>query len=436
MATAYLIQFVALMLLVSISLQQQPKLAQRVKVNKPAFINLVENSDTKSWSAAVSSFNGVPFSSDNLYYFPSLKVNGSSPTYQTLNTDSVHWPNEVTYVIESLLHKDFDKFGGIIAATGFLVPTKTKGSIYYYPFADATRSKVIASAPLDLVQLAQSSHFKSSSNNDWFYHRVRYVDMNGDGIKDLLTCRSYKPLVGSTSQEMVALLIDGNRKLTERVIAKDACDVFFDVIDIDRDGKNEIIAAGFFLQTLNVIYSEAPRNNFLNSVVVKTVVQDIGAVFDVKIFDLDKDGYDDIVVTNHQGNKDSVKGSLFMFQVPEGKFKTGSWTKNVLYNDFPVVHSGFKQAAPGSAVIFYPTPDAARFGPAWIALAGDGSSQAYVFAPKTTTQPLKYALVWNNTWPGATVGGLAVQDINHDGYAELFIPTYETDSFDVYIFAP
>ena len=44
----------------------------------------------------------------------------------------------------------------------------------------------------------------------------------------------------------------------------DVCDVFFDATDIDNDGRVEIVAAGFFISQLAVIYSDDSKNSFLN----------------------------------------------------------------------------------------------------------------------------------------------------------------------------
>lgn len=43
-----------------------------------------------------------------------------------------------------------------------------------------------------------------------------------------------------------------------------ACDVFFDATDIDGDGRFEIVAAGYFTAKLTLIYSDDPKNSFLN----------------------------------------------------------------------------------------------------------------------------------------------------------------------------
>lgn len=89
--------------------------------------------------------------------------------------------------------------------------------------------------------------------------------MSGDGKPDLLTCRTHKPLVGATKTQLVGFVLDETTLVFEpKLVLDEACDIFFDVADIDSDGRFEIIAAGFFISKLNIIYSDDPKNNFLN----------------------------------------------------------------------------------------------------------------------------------------------------------------------------
>lgn len=66
---------------------------------------------------------------------------------------------------------------------GFLVPFKTKGGI---KLVNITGSG--ASMPVRITE---------ESGEDWFYHRVQWVDMDNDGDYDALTCRARKPLFGT-----------------------------------------------------------------------------------------------------------------------------------------------------------------------------------------------------------------------------------------------
>jgi hypothetical protein len=204
-----------------------------------------------------------------------------------------------------------------------------------------------------------------------------------------------------------------------------ACDVFFDVHDLDKDGRFEIVSSGFFISELNIIYSEDPDNNFLNNNVKKRTIDDkSGQFFDIKIADLDKKGNLEILVTNHQGNSAQVKGALFFYTF-DGNIRNGTFIKNMIFDNFPVLKSGFNQAAPGSAKLFYPNlknQDERLH----IMLSGDGAEYAYYFEPTAIGTPLKYNLVWNQLFSN-TVGGIDIADIDNDGFSECIIPIYENN---------
>ena len=69
----------------------------------------------------------------------------------------------------------------IVIPDGFLVPFKTKGSI----------------SLMDLSSQPPQGPYKVTSTNegDWFYHRVHWQDMDGDGDLDIVTARAREPVV-------------------------------------------------------------------------------------------------------------------------------------------------------------------------------------------------------------------------------------------------
>lgn len=96
------------------------------------------------------------------------------------------------------------------------------------------------------------------------HFRVKLVDLSADGKNDILTCRTYKPVFGQTKTELVGLVLNKDTLVfEEKLVIEGACDVFFDVADIDSDGRFEIIAAGYFIAKLNLIYSDDLNNSFL-----------------------------------------------------------------------------------------------------------------------------------------------------------------------------
>ena len=413
----------------SLAVSYVPRSLASISITHPAFTSFIPNkNDLTKYHLAVSTFNAVPYSSDYVYYIKNYDAT-SPVNIEVLSDKALVWPNEAIYLNNSIINAKIDAFGGLLVAGGFLVPTKSKGGLYYYPFTSDDRSTVTKADPILLTLDAQDK-------TEWFYHRARHVDLDGDGTLDFLTCRTHKPLIGSAAVELIGVIYDQkSQNFKVQVIAKGVCDVFFDVADIDNDGRFEIIASGFFIAKLNIIYSDDDKNSFVNgNVKVRTIDSDAGKLFDIGIYNLDNSGNLELLVTNHQSNSDSIKGSIFYYTL-SGTVRNATWTRNTIYDNFPVLKPGANQAAPGGAKAFLPNLNDENKIP-YILLAGDGSECAYLFEPVFVNNNLKYNLTWSENYKDDTVGQMSVADINNDGYVEFVVPLYENKNIKVYTFAP
>ncbi len=401
-------------------------------IQKIGFVKFVPNNLTSNqFHLAVSSFNGIPFSGDFVTYYTNFSTNLETNIGKQLNNNNLHWPNELTYSTHSIISPTVDEFGGLIVASGFLVPTKTNGGLWYYTFTSADRSQITQNAPYELSRSVNKQH-------DWFYHRVKFVDINGDGsADDLITCRTYKPIFGSTQTELVAFILDNkSQTFVENVIMKGGCDIFFDIVDLDKDGRFEIVAAGFFISQLNIIYSDEKTNSFLNgNAKMITIDSNAGQLFDIKVEDLDSDNQLEILATNHQGNSNKIKGALFYYKLKGSNYRNSTWEKFMIYENFPVLKQGINQAAPGSATLIYPNLNNTKKELPYILVAGDGAEYGYLFEPSLSGSNLNYTLTWNYMFSN-TVGGVSVADIDGDGFNEFIIAIYEANSCFLFSFSP
>lgn len=423
---AILAVLVVILRLGEASLSIQPRLIDEIPVPVPGFVTFIPSDNRLiKYHLAISSFNGAPFSKDFVHYIANYTGVDGKSNLTELNNKNIIWPNDITFTNVSILSSSVDKYGGLIVPGGFLVPSKDNGAIHYYPFTSPDRSTFDSSqSPLELTQPGKLT---------WFYHRVRFVDLSGDGRLDILTCRTHKPVVGSTIVQLVGLVYDPkSSSYEEKLVLDAACDVFFETGDIDKDGRFEIIAAGYFISQLNVIYSDAPDNSFLNGMAkIRSLDSTGGQFFDIKIVDLDLDGNLDLLVTNHQGIKDEIKGSLYYYTINGGTFRNGTFTRNVIYDNFPATKSGIKSAAPGSAKPFYPLANVKGKRP-YLLVAGDCAENLYIFEPNDYN-PLSYTLIWTHDYED-TVGGITIADINQDGVNEFAVAVYEKNFVDVYTF--
>jgi hypothetical protein len=406
-----------------------------IKVNKPAFVLIIPTDTPDHHHIAISSFNGIPLSPDHVYFIANYSIKREIKL-ETLSNKGLHWPNQPSYAAESILGSKTDPFGGILQPSGFLVPTKTDGSIIYYPFETSDRSGIKAGDPIDLID-------RSQQKNTWFYHRAKVVDMNADGHLDVLTCRTHKPSLGKTLVELIALIFDPNTGVfNETLILPDVCDIFFDIADIDNDGRFEIVASGFFISKMFIIYSDDSKNSFTTG--QNRVIQidgsneqlngNGGKFFDIQIVDLDSSGNLELLVTNHQGTSDAIKGCLFFYSMQGNNIRNGTWLRNTIYSNFPVILSGLNQAAPGSAIAFSPMLNQTQSSGhrrKHIVVSGDGASSLYLFEPDYTSD-FGYSLVWSQLYTGFTVGGMAIADLDQDGINEFIVAIYEANKCDVF----
>lgn len=181
---------------------------------------------------------------------------------------------------------------------------------------------------------------------------------------------------------------------------------------------------------------------------VKTIDSTAGKLFDVRAVDLDADeGRNfELLVTNHQGNKDSPRGAVYYYKLIGSSFRTGNWSRVTINDNFPVTKSGVQQAAPGTARALYPLAkkngnddknvdaDQTTTRP-YLLVAGDGAEQLYLFEPSDVGTVLSYKLAWSQDF-NDTVGGISIADINGDGVNEFVVAIYEKGLCYVFTLVP
>ncbi len=380
------------------------RLLGKISVDKPAFLSLAKLNANEPESLLISSFG--PFGGDAVSTVSNIgsHMTGLSHAPVTLISQDTKWPNEASVSPQGVFASPM-----LLIPGGFLVPGKSTGAI----------------ALLNPSTL-ESKDITKPKGGFW-YHRVMWKDMDGDGKLDILTARANKPMFGSPKGELLWLKQPAdplNGEWTENIIAQGP-DVYFDAADLNGDGQDEIVVAQFFSKKLSVYWKNGAKYE------MRVIDDSIGQVFDVQIADLNNDGTKDLLVTNHEGGG---KGLVLAYEVPKDLSK-GTFTKHVLLKDIETRQGGFNQASPGSARTFKAKIDDKESKPL-ILVNGDGSQRAHILTAQS-----QQSGDWNYTETelvdaNCTAGLSAIGDANGDGYTDIFVPAYDNNEIHVFTFAP
>jgi len=256
-----------------------------------------------------------------------------------------------------------------------------------------------------------------------------WVDLNGDGRKDLITARSNAK---AGKGELLWLEhpeggLDSGEYWTEHVLG-DMADVIFEVDTINQyEDEVVLFAAQFFDEAISMHRISTLDGSLVQSKVIDDEL--ILSAYGVSMVDLNGDGNYQLLVNNHE-TKDSKDG-IWAYSFPEDPMND-EWTRTAIATDF---HNAFSitvpNMAPGFAYAIYPHGynENER---AHIFVAGDGDHSAHVLYPTGDDKDL---FEYENTVfdkAGGTVGCLAFSDLDEDGWQEVWVPNYDKSKIELY----
>ncbi|MCK6546857.1 hypothetical protein L6R52_13495 [Myxococcota bacterium] len=272
-------------------------------------------------------------------------------------------------------------------------------------------------------------------NSPRFYHRVLFIDMNGDGLKDLVTVRSgfrvgrwvYPPFSELVWFENPGAALDPATPWRETVLFGGPAagflgpDIHLAAHDFEGDGVPEIVATHFFSAFPAPPGAPPPSNGkiaiygapvgqtwaavnatFFRLPRVRTLVDDQGYPFDVELVDLNHDGRTDVLATNHQpddctpATRNAVPGRVFALETPaSGDLFGEDWPLHVLLDDIrpnasvpPFSPPG--RLAPGRALAFFEQRAHEGLRKPSIVVGGDEASKVWVLTPAHPTDPTRW----------------------------------------------
>lgn len=393
------------------------------------------------------------------------------------------WPNESDRVPDGVV-----PFEAVVVPGGFLA-TPRPGRITLVNLDDPKRGEyVVVESGTGTPDCTAGKTADKIKNDHWFYHYALFHDMDGDGLKDLITARAslmpfkYQcPPVG----ELVyfrnpGAAIQANVPWEVRVLVglpleTSGPEVNMALADLDSDGVPEIIASHFFNSDHITVFGAPAGGQWKDVDPVrrpirrKTIMTGQGRPFAVEPDDLNGDGRLEILTSNHQGDgcfdvtRDAIPGRVIALEQPaSGRLFDDDWTTHVLKDNirpnptFPKPVRGPGRLAPNRAIAFWPERRLETRTKPWIVVGGDEASRVWVLRPLSEKKDdWRYESVTifdindrygpNTTQTLArepkgevisTIGGLAwrYDRPGNDGKAELYIPVFEARQIHIFSF--
>jgi hypothetical protein len=397
-------------------------------VKEPAALSVAQ--DLPGWpGVSVLGTTFAPFGKDSVFALGPLKEKAGA-SVQMVETGFA-WPNQFNQVPPAVLSKAGLEGAWGVVADGFLIPGKQTGSITLLDLTKGLESV----GPSETRKVSVDKHA-------WFYHHTEWLDVNGDGLLDIVAARAVEPLAPwePKGAELVWIPNLGKGHFGNESVLFKGPDVGFRVADLDGDGMEEIVASEFFADPQLAVYAcaektwEACAKN--PSAVTKTVVAGgPGPWFNCDVVDLDADGHPDILATQQQfKDKNGTVTSGRVVAYTRGSANS-AWTEHVIADGYlPMGKDGVKigqgSGSPGtaSAVPF----GAKRPG---ILLSGDDGGVVDFFEPTGDWTYTKHNVFTTTTVAGngvRTIGTVVAADVDASGKPEFIVPAYSENK--IYMF--
>ena len=266
--------------------------------------------------------------------------------------------------------------------------------------------------------------------HDHFFHKAKFIDIDGDGIKDLVTVG--EAFSGPKAQWFKGTKTADRFDTTAHPIG-DGLGSFPEVLDIDGDGDLDLASAEFFVTNGSFAWfeqTEAPSMVNPNGTWVRHVINDDSSksIQLSMVPNLYGDGLTRAVGTNHTNvNKmppDTVESAVFAFDIPNDP--TLPWPKKVISSGI-VCRPNMGVAMQGAPGVFgYGDIDGDN--DIDLAVSGDGDVHTYWLEQ---TAPGEFATHVLEEQLGQAGGGHVV-DIDGDGRNEVVFTGYEDNRVYVY----
>ncbi len=310
------------------------------------------------------------------------------------------------------------------------------------------------------------------------YHRARFADLDGDGDEDFITTKNHFFYWSWTNLQYT--WVEWFRKESDLVTYPsgfsgpyeigDGGGFLFQLTDLDKDGDQDVVAGQFFIYDAGFVrkapgdpngdslaWFENPGQAALaadpNLAWTRRTIENehtspnpIGKVMDLIVSDVDNDGADELVVTNHNHQEYSKysgvslrywPSGVYYFEIPTDPKATTQWTPITIEIGRPDLEPGDPDVLTDVYAVDRPggptgqgspgLPKAADIngdGYSELLIPGDGKGAVYYYENIGAAESYKRATLYYDR--ACMPGESRFDDIDEDGYLDIVEVIYDT----------
>jgi hypothetical protein len=269
------------------------------------------------------------------------------------------------------------------------------------------------------------------ANAALWYHWAELVDMDGDGINDLVTAGEERPSPINNQGTQQAQLqwfkgtASGDRfEKTPKAIGPGGGS-FPRVRDVDGDGDKDIVTGEFFVPGSSFAWFENDGNAAFTK---HNIASDVGPTIQLSLAD---DLYDDgkfrVIGSNHTNtaaNANDPESAIYV--LTPGADPKQPWEKQKISTG--IVSRAGSPMAPQAAPGIFGQGDIDGDGDTDVLVSGDGDDRVFWLEQESPTKWTTHVL---DTALGQA-GGMQVIDLNGDGKNELLVTSFEKNVLLIY----
>ncbi len=282
-----------------------------------------------------------------------------------------------------------------------------------------------------------SRHDVVAGGSALFYHGIDIADLDGDGIRDMVTVGEEKG--GMFSADRVeAQWFRGSRSGFETAPREIGTGLgsFPTVLDVDGDGDTDVAGAEYFVADGSFAWFErtadpsasTPDGTWARRVIAGDVGPSIQLSF---IEDLYGDGVLRAIGSNHtntaRGTPDPWESAVYVFDLPAPSESRNPWPRAQISTGIVSAPGSF--LAPMGAPGIFGTGDIDGDGDIDVLLSGDGDKRVFWIEQLSPGRFETHVL----EDPLGQAGGMRIADLDGDGRNELVVTGYEANVIYVYV---